>query len=137
MPRPEDLHTPGGIEVPSSALSWRFSRAGGPGGQHVNTADSRVELLCDLSQLAVDDDLRERLVAALGDQVRIVAASERSQWRNRQKALERLATRIDRASHRPPVRRATKVSRRAAEQRLQEKRQLSERKQARRWAPDE
>ena len=132
-----DLLTPGGIAVPASALSWRFSRAGGPGGQYVNTADSRVELTCDLAMVPLEDETRQRLTASLGEQVRIVAASERSQWRNRQVALERLATRLDRANHRPVSRRPTKVSKRAVEQRLQQKRQLSERKQSRHWAPEE
>jgi ribosome-associated protein len=132
----EGIVTPGGIVVPPAALTWRFSRSGGPGGQHVNTADSRVELYCDISALIAPEIVLARVVEKLGSEVRVVAAAERSQWRNRQLALERLATRLDRAAHRTPARRPTRPSRAAVERRLSEKRLRSERKTARRSPTD-
>ena len=124
--------TPGGIAVPEAALSWRFSRAGGPGGQHVNTSDTRAELWCEVGLLRGDDLLRERLREALGERVRVVAAQERSQWRNRRLALERLSVRLDRAASQRAARRPTRVPRGAVEQRLEAKRRQSARKVARR-----
>jgi ribosome-associated protein len=132
----DGIVTPGGIVVPPSALSWRFSRAGGPGGQHVNTADSRVELLCDLDALVAPEAVLARVAEKLGSKVSVVAAAERSQWRNRQLALERLATRLDRAAHRTPPRRPTRPTRGAVERRLSDKRVRSERKAARKTTTD-
>ena len=126
------LVTPGGIVVPANALTWRFSRAGGPGGQHVNTSDTRVELICSMAALEVDEQVRSRLVELLGGEVRIVAASERSQWRNRSLALDRLATRLDRAAVRRPPRRPTRPTRGSVEARLDAKRRQGARKAARR-----
>jgi ribosome-associated protein len=135
---PDDgIVTESGIVVPASALTWRFSRAGGPGGQHVNTADSRAELTCDLTAVEASEQVRERLIEVLGPTVRIVAASERSQYRNRQLALARLVTRLDRAAHRAPPRRPSRPSRGAVEARLNEKRRQSQRKAARRLPGDE
>src|SRR5215475_13538340 len=98
----DDLTTPGGIVLPAGAMTWRFSRGTGPGGQGVNTADSRVELVADLTALRASKTVRDRVRAALGDSVRIVAHAERSQLQNRQAALRRLAERVDRAAR--PVR---------------------------------
>jgi ribosome-associated protein len=123
--------------VPARALSWRFSRSSGPGGQHVNTADTRVELLCDLRQLAGPPDLVTLVRERLGDEVRIVAASERSQRANRAEAERRLLARVDAATRRRPTRRPTRPSRGAVEARLEEKRRQSQRKALRRARPDE
>jgi ribosome-associated protein len=135
MSGPAALVTPGGITVPEASLSWRFSRAGGPGGQHVNTSDTRVELWCSLALLGGSEDLLGRVREVLGDEVRIVAASERSQWQNRRLALERLAVRLDRAGVRRTPRRPTRVPRGAVEQRLEAKRRQSQRKTSRRSPP--
>src|SRR5438034_11479763 len=94
------LETPGGIVIPARSLTWRFSRGTGPGGRGVNTTDSRVELVADLTGLVAPPDVAERVRAALGDSVRIVASAERSQLRNREAALRRLADRVDRAARR-------------------------------------
>ena len=126
------LVTPHGIVVPEAALSWHFSRAGGPGGQHVNTSDTRAELSCETRALRGDELLLARVREVLGERVRIVAARERSQWRNRALALERLATRLDRAGARPAVRRPTRVPAAAVERRLEVKHRQSARKAARR-----
>jgi ribosome-associated protein len=131
-----DLVTPGGLRVPAAALGWRFSRSGGPGGQHVNTADSRVELLCDLRRLRGDAATVARVRERLGDEVRVVSSAQRSQRQNRQEARRRLAIRLDAAGRVDRPRRPTRPSRGSVEARLREKRETSERK-ARRRAPPE
>ncbi len=114
-----------GWQVPDYELSWRFSRSSGPGGQSVNTTDSRVELSFDVAGAAsLPPELRERALQRLGtrlvDGVLTVTASEhRSQLRNRQAAAARLAGLL-RDAVRPPAqpRRPTRPSRRARERRL-------------------
>lgn len=129
----DDLVTPGGLVVPAAALTWAFSRSGGPGGQHVNVTASRVELRCDTVAAA----LPARVVDRLGAEVRVVVDTHRSQARNRAEALERLAARLDEASRPPPPRRRpTRPSRAAVERRLEAKRRTAERKARRRDAPD-
>jgi ribosome-associated protein len=132
-----DLVTPGGFRVPASALTWRFSRSGGPGGQHVNTSDSRVELLCDLRALRGPVAAVSRVRAAFGEEIRVVAAAERSQLQNRRAARRRLAVRLDVAGRAPRRRRPTNPSRGAVETRLQEKREIAQRKARRRRVEDE
>ncbi|MCW2713230.1 MAG: hypothetical protein JWN88_277 [Frankiales bacterium] len=130
--------------VPESELSWRFSRSSGPGGQGVNTTDSRAELSFDLAQAAsVPEDLRmralDRLSGRLVDGVVTVAASEhRSQLQNREAAAERLAQLLREAvAPPPPKRRPTRPSRGAKERRLEGKRQRSELKRSRGSRGDE
>src|SRR5438093_4923203 len=104
-----DLVTAGGIVIPAGAMTWRFSRGTGPGGQGVNTTDSRVELVVDLGTLVTSTGVADRVRDKLGDSVRIVASAERSQLRHRQAAVRRLAERLDAAArtrrHRTPTRR--------------------------------
>ena len=127
-----DLVTPGGITIPASAISWRFSRGTGPGGQGVNTTDSRVELIVDLTALVAPAEVAERVRGVLGDSVRTVASTERSQLRNREAALRRLGERLDAAArprrHRTPTRRTAGSVRR----RLDAKRLRSQVKEKRR-----
>ena len=132
-----------GVEVPDQELAWRFSRSGGPGGQSVNTADSRVELSLDVGRSpAMPDRLRERLLARLShrlvDGVLTVAASEyRSQHRNRQAARARLAELLTEASAPPPPRRRpTRPTRGSKERRLAGKKRRSQTKELRRRPPD-
>jgi ribosome-associated protein len=132
------------ITIPRSELSFRASRAGGPGGQHVNTSSTRVELLWNLERSrAVDHDqrarLRDKLAARLdGDgNVRVVASANRSQLRNRADAEVRLATLIRRALIVPKARKKTKPTRGSVEQRLRTKKELSRKKQERRYRPDD
>jgi len=132
-----------GVEIPAGELAWRFSRSSGPGGQSVNTADSRVELSFDVRRSAVlPDVLRERMLAQLAhrlvDGVLTVAASEyRSQHRNREAARTRLADLLTQASA-PPARprRATRPTRGSQERRLAGKKRRGETKALRRRPTD-
>ncbi len=132
-----------GVEIPAEALSWRFSRSSGPGGQSVNTTDSRVELSVDLADAGLPDHLRSRALSRLGSRVVgstvTVAASEyRSQHRNREAARVRMTDLLDRATAPPPPqRRATRPSRGAKERRLSGKKQRGQTKALRRRPPTE
>ncbi|HUC31906.1 MAG TPA: alternative ribosome rescue aminoacyl-tRNA hydrolase ArfB [Ilumatobacteraceae bacterium] len=123
--------------IAPDALSWRFTRAGGPGGQHVNTSSTRVELECDLSLAGFSATLTERLVNKLGPVVRVVVADTRSQRRNREIAEERLREMLSAASVVPRKRRPTKPGKAAVERRLDDKRRRSDRKAGRTWKPDD
>jgi ribosome-associated protein len=132
------LVTPGGLRIDGRALTERHSRSGGPGGQHVNTSATRVELVCDLERADLPDDVRERLVDRFGPMVRVVAAAERSQARNRALARARLAARLDSANRRRAPRTATRPSAAARAARLDAKRRRSDVKSTRRRpAPDD
>ncbi len=134
-----DLPVTGALVVPATALHWRFSRSSGPGGQGVNTADSRVELsVAPIELPGLTGVQRERLTGRLAgrlvDGVLTVTASEhRQQRRNRQAARERLAA-VLRAALAPPApaRRRTKPTRGSQERRIQAKKQRGELKRARR-----
>jgi ribosome-associated protein len=128
-----------GITVPPDELSWRFSRSAGPGGQSVNTTDSRVELSFDLAgSVALPAVYKDRALRALAgrlaDGVLAVTASEtRSQLRNREAAAERMSALLTDATAAPPrPRRPTKPSRAARERRLAAKRRTSQIKRLRR-----
>jgi ribosome-associated protein len=137
MPGP--LRVRASVVIPEAELRWRFSRSSGPGGQSVNTADSRVELSFDVANTtAFSPTLRGRALDRLGDRlvdgVLTVAASEhRSQLRNREAAEARLAETLAEAIAPPPRRRRpTKPSRASVERRLAAKRRRSETKRQRR-----
>jgi ribosome-associated protein len=128
-----------GVVIPERELSWRFSRASGPGGQSVNTADSRVELSLDVaSTSALTPALRQRAVDRLGDRLvdgilTVVASEHRSQLRNREAAEARLAEALRAAIAPPPRRRRpTKPTKASVERRLDGKRRRSDVKQSRR-----
>ncbi len=130
-----------GLVVPAGELEERFTRASGPGGQGVNTTDSRVELWWDpTASGALTQTQRERVTAALtaylvAGRVRVVAAEHRSQRRNRKAARERLAQLVREAlAPPPPPRRATRPTRGSQRRRLDAKRRRSEVK-ARRARP--
>jgi ribosome-associated protein len=123
-----DLHVRGSLALPERELRWRFSRASGPGGQGVNTTDSRVELSFDLANSpSVPEPLRaraqQRLAGRLVDGVlTVVAAEHRSQLRNRVAARERLAAALRAAmAPDPPPRRPTRPSAGARRRRLDAK----------------
>jgi len=117
-----DVVTPGGIVIPARAMTWRFSRGTGPGGQGVNTTDSRVELVIDLEDLVAPDGVAARVRRTLGGTLRIVAAAERSQLRNREAALRRLGERLDAAARPRRPRAPTRPTAGAVRQRLEAKR---------------
>src|SRR6202034_171289 len=136
---PDDLRVNGWLLIPGSELHERFSRSPGPGGQSVNTADSRVELSFDLAATAaLPPVLKDRALRALagrlvGGVLTVTASEHRSQLRNRQAAATRLSALLTDATAPPPApRRATKPSRGAKERRLKAKRQRSEIKRLRR-----
>ncbi|MET7756955.1 alternative ribosome rescue aminoacyl-tRNA hydrolase ArfB [Streptomyces sp. NPDC005389] len=129
----------GSVSLPEAELQWRFSRSSGPGGQHVNTSDSQVELRFDLAATDALPEVwkaraLERLATRLVNGVVTVRASEhRSQWRNRETAAVRLAALLAEATAPPPKpRRPTKIPRGINERRLREKKQRSETKRTRR-----
>src|SRR5579872_4846482 len=114
--------------IPLAEISLRASRSSGPGGQHANVTASRVEAVFDvLASRSLSDVQRGRLLAGAGERVVAVAQDERSQARNRELALERLAARIRSAMAQPRSRRATRPSAAARARRVQEKRLLGQR----------
>ena len=138
-----DVRVSAGLVIPAAELSWRFSRSSGPGGQGVNTADSRVELMWDAVASSVLSRVqRERLIERLGDRlvdgVLTIAASEhRAQLRNRDAARARLAALVAEAVAPPaPPRRATKPTRGSRERRLQAKQRRTDVKRMRQRPTD-
>ena len=141
-PQP-DLPLGRGLTIPSAELAWRFSRASGPGGQNVNTTDSRVTLLFPLATTsALPPALRERALRRLagrlveGGTLAITAQEHRSQWRNRQAAQERLVSLLEEAIRPPaPPRRRTRPTKGSVERRLATKKLRSSVKGQRRARP--
>jgi ribosome-associated protein len=133
MDAAEHLVVSRSCRIPLSELRWRFSRSGGPGGQHANTADTRAEVIFDVvASPSLGPRQRERVLAKLGPEVRAVAADERSQARNRALALERLAARLAEALKVETPRRPTKPTKGSQVRRVEAKRQRSETKRLRR-----
>jgi len=133
----------GSVVIPAAELSWRFSRSSGPGGQGVNTTDSRVELSYDVAaSSAFGSVLKQRALDRLGDRLidgvlTVTASEHRSQLRNRNAAAARLAALLAEAIAPPPrPRRATRPSRGAVERRLDVKRRRSQTKRLRRTLDD-
>jgi ribosome-associated protein len=140
---PPGRGVPRGLVIPDAELVERFSRSSGPGGQGVNTADSRVELRWDIAgSTALNETQRGRLLERLAsrlvdDALVIVASEQRAQLQNRTAARARLATLVSQALEPPPPpRRPTKPSRAARQRRLDDKRQRARRK-AERARPEE
>lgn len=124
---------PQGLVIPAAELVERFSRSPGPGGQSVNTTDTRVELIWDPGGSGVLDDRQRARVVARGEGPIVVVAHEhRSQHRNRMAARERLAARVrELLAPPPPPRRPTKPTRGSKERRLETKRQRGNTKRLR------
>ncbi|WP_405797760.1 alternative ribosome rescue aminoacyl-tRNA hydrolase ArfB [Streptomyces sp. NBC_01506] len=128
----------GSVSLPEAELMWRFSRSSGPGGQHVNTSDSQVELRFDLGRTeALPEVWKERALERLGNRlvggvVSVRSSEHRSQWRNRETALVRMASLLAEATAPPPrPRRATKIPRGINERRLRQKKQRAQTKRGR------
>ncbi len=129
---PRHLVVSRSCRIPLDELEWRFSTSGGPGGQHANTSNTRSEVRFDVAgSPSLGPRQRARLVERLGPLVRVVASDERSQARNRDLALERLAARLAEGLRVDPVRHPTRPRRGAKLDRLADKRRRSETKRLR------
>ena len=125
--------SPRGREVPDTAITWVATRSGGPGGQHANTSDTAVTVTIHVDRLGWSESLLDRVRARTGDSIVAASSASRSQFRNRQLATAVALERLDSAAAPPPPsRRATRPSRGATEERLQDKRATAERKVSRR-----
>lgn len=132
-PDRELLRVTANVRIPLDEIDVRYETSGGAGGQHANRSHTRVELSFDVAASAVlTDAQRERIVTKLGPVVRAGAADSRSQARNRDLALERLAGKVAAALHVDPVRRPTRPTKASVRRRLDAKRQAGERKALRR-----
>lgn len=136
------LEVEGGIRIPRSELTWRATRSGGPGGQHVNTSSTRVELTWNVvASNALSDEQRARLLEKLATRIdgqgvlRLTSGGSRSQMQNREDVTERMRRLVARALATPRPRRKTRPPRAAKERRLREKKLRSEKKKQRR--PDD
>jgi ribosome-associated protein len=125
------------VSIPRGEVELRFSRSSGPGGQHAQKSDTRVEAVFDVeASSALSDAQKRRVVSRVGPVVRSVAQDERSQWRNRELALERLAETLREALRVQRPRRATKPTKGAVERRLDQKRRRGETKRLRKPPPE-
>ncbi|HWL33656.1 MAG TPA: alternative ribosome rescue aminoacyl-tRNA hydrolase ArfB [Gaiellaceae bacterium] len=121
------------VLLPLAEIELRFSRSSGPGGQHANTAETRVEALLDIeASSALTDVQKRRVVAKAGPTLRAVAQDERSQWRNRELAVERLVGQLREALKVQRRRVATKPTKASRERRLDSKKRRSQTKRLRR-----
>jgi ribosome-associated protein len=129
----ESIRVTRSTSIPLTEIELRVSRSSGPGGQHANTSETRVEAVFDVdSSTTLSATQKRRVVARLGTVVRAVAQDERSQARNRELALERLAERLAEGLRVPRRRVATKPKRSAVERRLEGKRRRAAVKRTRR-----
>jgi ribosome-associated protein len=132
----DDVRVSPTVVIPASELTWRFSRSSGAGGQHVNTTDSRVELTWDLERSSVltarQRALARRRLALVDGTLTVTASERRSQLRNREAAIARLADVVAAAiAPPPPPRRATRPPKAATERRLDAKRRRGDTKRLR------
>jgi ribosome-associated protein len=126
------LHVSRGLRIPLSELEWRFSRSGGPGGQHANKTSSRAEVRFDIAgSPSLGPRQRARLVERFGSEIRVVADDERSQTRNRSLALGRLADRLAGALRIDAPRVATAPTASSDRRRLESKRRRGDLKRER------
>jgi ribosome-associated protein len=129
----ESIRVTRSVVLPLSEVELRFSRSSGPGGQHANRSETRVEAIFDVERSsALSEGQKRRVIAKAGPTLRAVAQDERSQWRNRELAVERLVDQLRRALHVDRKRVPTKPSAAAKERRLEDKRRRSDVKRLRR-----
>ena len=129
----ESIRVTRSVSIPRSEIELRFSRSSGPGGQHAQKTESRVEAVFDVeASSALTDRQKSRVLARTGPVLRAVAQDERSQWRNRELAVERLVEQLRQALRVERVRRPTKPTEASRERRLEQKRRRSEIKRLRR-----
>jgi ribosome-associated protein len=133
----ESIRVTRSVSLPRSEIDYRYSRSSGPGGQHAQKSDTRVEAIFDVESSASLSDAQKRRVAAkAGPVLRALAQDERSQWRNRELATERLVAQLREALRVPRRRRPTKPTKASVERRLEQKRRRSGVKRLRRPPPD-
>jgi ribosome-associated protein len=129
----ESMRVTRSVVLPLAEIELRFSRSSGPGGQHANTAETRVEAVFDVeASSALTDAQKKRVVAKAGPTLRAVAQDERSQARNRELAVERLVTQLREALRVERRRVPTKPTAASRERRLEEKKRRSQTKKLRR-----
>jgi ribosome-associated protein len=129
----ESIRVTRSVLLPVAEIDFRFSRSSGPGGQHANRSETRVEARFDVeSSRALTDAQKRRVVARAGPTIRAVAQDERSQWRNRELATERIVEQLREALKVERRRKPTKPSAAARERRLEDKRRRSQTKRMRR-----
>lgn len=127
-----------GLTIPLAEITWRATTSGGPGGQHANRTLSRVEVQFDVeNSTSLGPRQRARLLERYGPIVRTSASESRSQARNRQLALERLASRLSEGLRVDPTRRPTRPTKGSQERRIESKRRRSETKRQRRIPGDD
>ena len=132
----ESIRVTRSVSIPRSEIELRFSRSSGPGGQHAQKSDTRVEATFDVeASAALTQTQKRRVVARAGPVIRAIAQDERSQWRNRELATERLVEALREALRVPRRRRATRPTKAAVERRLEQKRRRSNVKRLRRPPP--
>src|SRR5213594_1507125 len=133
----ESIRVTRSVSIPRSEIELRFSRSSGPGGQHAQKSDTRVEASFDVeASSALSPAQKRRVVAKAGAVLRAVAQDERSQWRNRELAVERLVEALREALRVERRRVPTKPTAAARERRLEEKRRRAQTKRLRRPPPD-
>jgi ribosome-associated protein len=129
----ESIQVTRSVSIPRSEIDLRFSRSSGPGGQHAQKSDTRVEATFDVeASAALSDAQKRRVIAKAGPVLRSVAQDERSQWRNRELATARLVESLREALRVPRRRKPTKPSKAAVERRLEAKRRRAQVKRLRR-----
>lgn len=125
------------VVLPLADVVLRFSRSSGPGGQHANTAETRVEALLDVETTsALTETQRRRVLAKTGPTIRAIAQDERSQWRNRELAVERLVEQLRAALKVERRRVATRPTAASRKRRLEQKQRRAETKRLRRHPAD-
>jgi ribosome-associated protein len=130
---PDSIRVTRSVVLPVSEVELRFSRSSGPGGQHANTAETRVEAILDVeASSALTDAQKRRVLAKAGPTLRAIAQDERSQWRNRELAVERLVEQLRQALKVERRRVATKPTKASRERRLDSKKRRSATKKLRR-----
>ncbi|MBA3413175.1 MAG: aminoacyl-tRNA hydrolase [Actinobacteria bacterium] len=130
---PDSIRVTRSVVLPLTEVELRFSRSSGPGGQHANTAETRVEALLDVEATsALTDAQKRRVLAKAGPTLRAVAQDERSQWRNRELAVDRLVEQLRKALKVERSRVATKPTKASRERRLESKKRRSNTKKLRR-----
>src|ERR1700747_2946121 len=136
MSESESIRVTRSVVIPRSEIELRTSRSSGPGGQHAQKSETRVEAVFDVERSeSLTPAQKRRVVAKAGPVLRAVSQDERSQWRNRELAVERLVAEVREALRGPRKRRATKPSKAAFERSLEQKRRRGDVKRLRRPPP--